>query len=404
MKCKYDMEDIINYHEGLLSVETANDVKQHIDSCEDCKKSLSLLSFTGDYISESPSFDRSINDRVLASIDKTRYKKRKITFTISKALFKLKSLLRPALITVAACLLVLVSLTYFPQLVGLSDKFLNLTGASSKSEGSHIDKQGSILNNDISDSLNKEDETNNEHGKDNPVILDDSIENFRNSSHFPSNEYIFEEVNQDIKIDKASAASEALKSEKDAKNHAGKITALLTSLTKKKHPLIPGSNIFLNQYPVWIISFYDVEITAQGGYNSEPRTFPANTHVFIDANTGEILQTNSYSIFSMGQAIAKAKEHHPKTEFPDKPGKASGNIYAGGKPPGLVIPAELETKAFEKGQDIYIIRLTQYWKADDLRGPNSQGPILSYFWEYRVTRDSIDLLDQGGDPTLLLIK
>jgi hypothetical protein len=72
---------------------------------------------------------------------------------------------------------------------------------------------------------------------------------------------------------------------------AKKITAFLTKFTNKEAPQLPGSKIILKDYPVWIVTFEGVHVQ---GHGPKASTTIADTHVFIDANTGEKLELISH--------------------------------------------------------------------------------------------------------------
>ena len=106
----------------------------------------------------------------------------------------------------------------------------------------------------------------------------------------------------------------------------------------------------------------------------------------------------------LADAIKKVLELNSHSGFADSPGKVSGILHTGGKAPGLSIPAEFETKVEKESDWVYIVTLTQYWNAKDLRGQNSKGPVLFYYWKYRVTVDNVVEIDSGGDNTPLIMK
>ncbi|GEM_PF-1352968 len=382
-----NIEDLIGYLDGKMSPDAENAMKEHIKRCENCKKAYYLFSFSEGFI-KSPCFaGNSVDKNIMASIDKSRYKNKKTSLSIALQYHRLKPVLK---LTAAVFVLYLLLFSVIVYKSTLKPPYNDKIAVSSSSPEEPIN-------------------TNTPNATENN-IESISIDDLRKNPHFPADEYEFKELTVPVNTDKLTALSSAKtmvgdKSYKDAK----KITAILVSLTNKKHPYIAGSSIVLKDYPVWIVTFYNLHLTTQGGPKNaygvqEAKVVIADTNVFIDANTGEELQSISYSVFSQSDAIKKVLELHSHSGFPDSPGKVSGILHAGGKAPGLSIPAEFETKVEKESDWAYTVTLTQYWNAKDLRGPNSKGPVLFYYWKYRATVDNVVEIDSGGDNTPLIMK
>lgn len=69
MKCKYSIEDIVSYLDNVLPVEASQEIKEHLETCENCRKAYQLLSFTNKFISREISADRSINSKIIEGIN-----------------------------------------------------------------------------------------------------------------------------------------------------------------------------------------------------------------------------------------------------------------------------------------------------------------------------------------------
>jgi hypothetical protein len=389
MKCK-NIRHIFEYSTGILPRELECEIKEHIKKCPTCQEAYYLFSFTHSFIKSGVEADKSIDARIIQSVDKNLYTQKNILLDFKRRFYALK----PVIMTAAAFIAILTGI--FSIMLYKSSITVDRNGHTP------VSSQATALNTTVINS-----------SPGNDLIKNLSIEDLKMNPHFPPDEYDFKEVSNPVKIDKNTAVNSARRIiGAKSSSEAADISAILVQLTNKIHPQIAGSSVILKNYPVWIITFYDVYLTAHGGpkvvngsaVHNSSREVLADINVFIDANTGEDLQTISYSVFNQSEAIRKVLELHPDSGFPDKPGKLSGILHAGGMSPGLSIPAEFETKAEKESDGVYIITLTQFWNSKDLRGPNSKGPILSYFWKYRVTKDSINKIDKGGDNTPLIMK
>ncbi|MGB4439308.1 MAG: M56 family metallopeptidase [Sedimentibacter sp.] len=75
-------------------------------------------------------------------------------------------------------------------------------------------------------------------------------------------------MNDPVKIDKETAIKSATAKETIGtyvSEQAKSITAILVKLTDKEHPRLPGSDIVLQDLPVWIVTIHDVNIHGSGG-------------------------------------------------------------------------------------------------------------------------------------------
>lgn len=114
------------------------------------------------------------------------------------------------------------------------------------------------------------------------------------------------EMKDPLKVDKETAIKTAIGKEtvgtylsEQAKNN----TAVLVKLTNKEYPHLPGSDVVLQDLPVWIVTIHDVNIPTSGGpkiLNGQIDDTLINVvfgdvNIIIDANTGKWIETFSYS-------------------------------------------------------------------------------------------------------------
>jgi uncharacterized protein YceK len=113
--------------------------------------------------------------------------------------------------------------------------------------------------------------------------------------------------------------------------------------------------------------------------------------------------SNGEQQFSGNDAIAKVV-HEKRNGFSLVHARIKGTIYGGGPAPGITIPGEFESSATKKKKDVFIVTLTEYWKAEDFRDSAEKEGTLSAYWKYEVTPTEIKFLEQGGDTSPELIE
>lgn len=130
------------------------------------------------------------------------------------------------------------------------------------------------------------------------------IQTFNQNPYFGPEKVEFKEMTELVKLDKYTAIEKAKGIVgKTNSLEAKKITAFLVKYTNKEAPhLLPGSKIILNDYPTWIITFEGVHVQGNGPppqitapMTSTTTSVYVDSHVFIDANTGEMLGMVSHS-------------------------------------------------------------------------------------------------------------
>lgn len=93
----------------------------------------------------------------------------------------------------------------------------------------------------------------------------------------------------------------AIKAAGEFAGNGGKAEGIRTvkgRLTNRKFPCIAGSDVVLNHYPVWIVTFHNITMIKHGGPGSGPDdmdTIQADQNIFVDAESGEVLMSMAYS-------------------------------------------------------------------------------------------------------------
>ncbi|HEY5563206.1 MAG TPA: hypothetical protein VIK72_15915 [Clostridiaceae bacterium] len=153
------------------------------------------------------------------------------------------------------------------------------------------------------DNNNKTEETsyeqvNNETSQDNEDI---------NTVNYLQKNTVLKEHNMDFKefeenavsiIDKQSAiekAKEIVGSQ--IVNESEKFSAVLTRYTRNDMKKLPDSDIVLDNYPTWVVTFYGVNIEKQGPKLSgnKNKSVYADINVFLDANNGKEISVISHT-------------------------------------------------------------------------------------------------------------
>lgn len=106
MKCN-NFDNIVLYLDGALSDEAAKDLADHIKACEDCRKTIDTLINAGNFLKGEVAADKSIDDKVLNSIDKSRYTDKKSKFKLFRQLHVLKRVLKPVAAIIFVCMALL---------------------------------------------------------------------------------------------------------------------------------------------------------------------------------------------------------------------------------------------------------------------------------------------------------
>ena len=125
------------------------------------------------------------------------------------------------------------------------------------------------------------------------------IEKFKQNKYFDSQKVEFKEMKDAVVLDKSAAIQKAKEFVGEANSkEAKKISAMLVKYTNKEINKLPDSNIILQDYPVWVVSFegvYAKKHSAKSPTTSANTKVLADSHVFVDANSGEILERVSHT-------------------------------------------------------------------------------------------------------------
>ncbi|NLD47764.1 MAG: cellulase family glycosylhydrolase [Clostridiaceae bacterium] len=127
MKCSY-YEDIINYDEGSLNTERAEQIKKHIQTCEECRSFLGALIISRKYIANEPKMDKYFYMKVLDAVDKNRYKNNKTTYKLLHYIGKLK----PAFGAIAAVFVVVLLINFSRFFGGINVPYTDKTKDNSE--------------------------------------------------------------------------------------------------------------------------------------------------------------------------------------------------------------------------------------------------------------------------------
>ena len=124
------------------------------------------------------------------------------------------------------------------------------------------------------------------------ALSSDSLEVLTSNTNFMSHDFEVKEMNESVNIDRTNAIEKANASTANRYSQATKITAVLVKFTDRENPKIPELGISLTDYPVWIVTFYEVNM--QKFYSTKNSNILADTNIIIDANTGKYIASFSY--------------------------------------------------------------------------------------------------------------
>jgi hypothetical protein len=116
------------------------------------------------------------------------------------------------------------------------------------------------------------------------------VDGLAQSQIFKNHGLEIKEQKEATKIDKVEAITQAQKIVGSAGNKAEKVTAVLVKFTDKETPKVPESNITLQDYPVWIVTFHGVNMPRHGKKGGNTSDVYADSNVVIDASTGAFIE------------------------------------------------------------------------------------------------------------------
>lgn len=102
MKCN-NFDDIVLYVDGALSDEAVKAIEDHVKACEECRKTIDTLKCTRNFLKHEAIADKSIDDKVLKSIDQNRYTNQKNKFMLFRGLILFSKILKPAAAVLLIC-------------------------------------------------------------------------------------------------------------------------------------------------------------------------------------------------------------------------------------------------------------------------------------------------------------
>ena len=98
------------------------------------------------------------------------------------------------------------------------------------------------------------------------------------------------------------------------------------------------------------------------------------------------------NVFSKSEAIAELVKNH--SEFSVNPNDTVTMELPTGGPSGSTANVKFTTKVEPSGKDAYVVTLTKDW------GITVNGVYVKSFWKYKVTKDSIKLLESVDNDSL----
>lgn len=131
-----------------------------------------------------------------------------------------------------------------------------------------------------------------------PAYASDPIEVLTQNKNFINSRLDVKELKEQVKIKQEEAINIAKNLVgSDADLEASKVTAVKALFTDNENTRLIEKNIVLKDYPVWIVTFHGVKLvkrSAPQGYAGDTEVI-ADKNIIIDALTGEILESVSYS-------------------------------------------------------------------------------------------------------------
>lgn len=124
MKCKFSMDDIINYAEQNISADQAEAIKEHLSVCKKCRDYYNVLTVSEGLTRSIIKKNDSIEEKVIDAIDKNRYKKGRFLYNLGRFAYKSSPVLKAAAaITVAFTLVffILANRSNSPQILSSNE-------------------------------------------------------------------------------------------------------------------------------------------------------------------------------------------------------------------------------------------------------------------------------------------
>lgn len=120
MKCKFSMDDIINYAEQNISADEAEIIKEHLNVCKKCRDYYNVLTISEGLTKSTVKKNENIEAKVIEAIDKNRYKNGKALYTLGRFVYKSGPVLKIAAaltVTFAIAFFILANRSNSPQLI-----------------------------------------------------------------------------------------------------------------------------------------------------------------------------------------------------------------------------------------------------------------------------------------------
>jgi len=127
-------------------------------------------------------------------------------------------------------------------------------------------------------------------------VEDGTVEELKQNQYLKQND--FKELNEaEVSIDKKLAIEKAKEIVGSRViNESKKVKVVLTKYTRGQIKKIPESDLVLDNYPTWVVTFYGVTLEKQGSKStSGDNSVYADINVLIDANSGKEISTISHT-------------------------------------------------------------------------------------------------------------
>ncbi|MFZ5988132.1 MAG: anti-sigma factor family protein [Bacillota bacterium] len=145
MKCKYNLEDIINYFEGGISKDRVDEISAHLRDCEKCSADYSSLVLTKKFADRDGRYKGNILESIEKSINKQKYTSRKKwLYNLEGLLYNNRRVIKSTIIMTTVCIfLVLVALNRNVILSGFDTNVETKNPAANKETIDMEDKNAS---------------------------------------------------------------------------------------------------------------------------------------------------------------------------------------------------------------------------------------------------------------------
>lgn len=137
MRCQY-CDEIIKYQEHVYSIEKMQEIEKHLETCQECKRLLSMLNFSKNFISQEPVITTDFYSQISDRINSNRYQRPKKSFKLINIFDKIKPAFKPISAIASIFILVIVGLNIFPLITDNIEKNTNMPITILRTDGNRI--------------------------------------------------------------------------------------------------------------------------------------------------------------------------------------------------------------------------------------------------------------------------